>query len=169
MADLDSALPIKRIGTTAILIEDATAGTTLKASGVFEGSYSWTITGRTVVEATSQGRHKSVPALVETTDSTVSLEIEGKITSFKGNSNIHIYELLTQSGTAAAVVTTADGDAQAFKITITVIQAKQASPVTQTIVFAYCIVDSLSIEAGADDSISFKASFTDYENYPTPA
>jgi hypothetical protein len=169
MADLDSSVPLKRIGTTALLIEDGTTPTANSVSVIFEGTFSATVTGRAVVEATSQGRHKSTPVLVETTSGTVALTLDGHITSLKGNSNTHIYEALTRTGTASSWATTGDGDAYMLKITATFVQSKQTTPATQTLVFAYCHPDSIQIGAGPDDAVTFSASFTDYEDYPTAA
>jgi len=169
MADLDSSLPLKRIGTTALAISDNTGGTPLSVSGIFEGGISFTIAGRGVVEVTTQGRHTSTPTVVETTDGVSTIEIEGAITSFKGSSNVHMYELLTRTGTAAASVTHGDGDAVLLEIVLTFIQATQSSPPTQTMTFAYCHCDSLEITASTEDVVRFKASFTNYENVPTAA
>ena len=169
MADLDSSVPLKRIGTTALVINDGTNPTALTVSGIFEGGISFTINGRTVVDARSQGRHKSTPVVVETEDGVTALEIEGKLTSFKGSSNIHMYEMLTRTGNAAAAETTGDGDAQLYEVVITFIQSIQSSPATQTLTFAFCHVDSLQITAATDDTVTFSASFTNYENVPTAA
>lgn len=169
MSDLDSSTPLKRIGTTALLIEDGTTPTANSISVIFEGSLSATISGRAVVEATSQGRHKATPVVVETTSGTVSLEFDGHITSLKGSSNTHIYEALTKTGTASSWKGTVDGDAYCLKITATFLQTAQASPATQTLVFAHCHPDSVQIDAGTEDGVRFSASFTDYEDYPTAA
>ena len=169
MADLDSNLPLKRIGTTALAITGGASSSPVSVSGTFDGNISFTITGRGVVNVMSQGRHKDKPVIVETTDGVTSLEIEGKITSFKGASNTHMYEVLTRSGTAAAAQTTADGDAQCYEIVITFIQSKQATPALQTMTFKYCHVDSLEITASTEDTVTFKASITNFQNYPVAA
>jgi len=101
MAALDSSTPLKRIGTTALTLTDG-AGSPTSISVIFEGSFSFTTTGRAVIEAMSQGRHKATPVLVETQDQTTSIEFDGYITSFKGSSNSHVYEFLTRTGTASA-------------------------------------------------------------------
>lgn len=169
MADLDSTIPLKRIGTTAIVINDGTTPAALTVSGIYEGGIQFTINGRAVAEARSQGRYKSTPVLVETTDGVSSLELEGTLTSFKGDSNLHLYELLTGTGNGSAALTTADGDGQTFEIVITFIQAIQSGAATQTLTFAYCHLDTLTITASTEDSVTFSASFTNYENNPTAA
>lgn len=168
MAALDSSTPLKRIGTTALLITDGSSSPN-SISVIFEGSFSATINGRAVVEATSQGRHKTTPVVVETTDGTISLEFDGHITSLKGSSNTHVYEALTNTGTASAWEGTADGDAYTLKLTVTFIETKQSGAATQTLVFAHCHPDSVQIDAGTEDGVRFSASFTDFENYPTAA
>jgi hypothetical protein len=169
MADLDSSTPLKRIGTTALLIKDGTTPTANSVSVIFEGSFSATVTGRAVVEATSQGRHKTTPVLVETTSGTVALEFDGHITSLKGASNTHIYEALTRTGTAASWVSTGDGDAYTVEIVATFLESKQTGAATQTLTFAFCHPDSIQIEAGTEDAVRFSASLTDFEDYPTAA
>lgn len=169
MADLDSTIPLKRIGTTAIVINDGTPSTPLTVSGIYEGGIQFTINGRAVAEARSQGRYKSTPVIVETTDGVSTIELEGMLTSLKGDSNLHLYELLTRTGNGSAAVSTADGDGMCFEIVITFIQAVQSSPATQTLTFAYCHLDTLNITASTEDSVSFTASFTNYENVPTAA
>lgn len=168
MAALDSSTPLKRIGTTALTISDG-AGSPASISVIFEGSFSFTTNGRAVIEAMSQGRHKATPVLVETQDQTTSIEFDGYVTSFKGSSNSHIYEVLTRTGTAASYVTTADGDGYALKLVVTFLESKASGAATQTLTFNHCHPDSVQIEAGTEDAVRFSASFTCYENTPTAA
>lgn len=169
MADLDNTTnPLKRIGTTALSISDG-AGTPLSVSGVFEGGIQFTINGRAYAEARSQGRFKSTPVAVETTDGVSTLEIEGKITTFKGDSNAHVYEMLTRTGNALTAATTGAGDAMLYQVVLTFIQAVQTGAVTQTLTFAYCHCDTLTVTASTEDSVSFSATFTNLENVPTAA
>ena len=168
MAALDSSTPLKRIGTTALTLTDG-AGSPTSISVIFEGSFSFTTTGRAVIEAMSQGRHKSTPVLVETQDQTTSLEFDGYVTSFKGSSNSHVYEFLTRTGTASALTTTSDGDGFTLKLVATFLESKASGAATQTLTFNFAHCDSVQIEAGTEDGVRFSASFTCYENAPTAA
>jgi hypothetical protein len=167
MASLDSSTPLKRIGTTALAVADGTTPTANSISVIFEGSISFTVSGASVIEATSQGKHKTTPVVVETQDQVTSIEFDGYITSFKGSSNTHIYEALTRTGTASSWKTTSDGDGYCVKLTVTYLESKATSPSTQEVVFAFAHPDSVQIEAGTEDAVRFSASFTNYENYPT--
>ena len=169
MASLDSSTPLKRIGTTALAVADGTTPSANTISVIFEGSISFTVSGRSVIEAMSQGRHKTTPVVVETQDQVTTVEFDGYITSFKGSSNTHIYEALTRTSTAASWVTTSDGDGYTVQLTVTYLESKASGAATQTLTFAFAHPDSVQIEAGTEDAVRFTASFTNYENYPTAA
>ena len=165
MAVLDSSLTQTSHGAAYLTIADGGANTiTLK----FEGSFSWEETGRSVTEALNRGRHLSTPNVIETGDNNVAVTLDGLITSYLGSSNTHVYEAMKFTGTASSWASTTDGSAKCFRLTYTTIEPN--STTTQTLTFAYCHLDTISIDPRGDDGkTSFSASITDYENQPTVA
>lgn len=165
MAALDSSVPQVYSGAAAVQITDGSNTVTI----AFEGSFSWTRTGRQVVEARSRDRHKSTPVIVETGDSDISISMEGNITSFLGSSNTYVYEALTKTGNAAAWTSTGAGNAYTFRLVYTCLSGA-AGGGSQTLTFNYCHCDQIAIDPGGDDGkTSFSATITDYENDPTIA
>lgn len=169
MADLDSATPLKPQSGTAVVINDGTSPSALTLTAIFQGNFNWTVNGKPGVESLNQNTHKSTPVVTEVGDTTVSLTMEGTITSLKGSSNTHVYEALTRTGNASAWVPTNDGDDYCVEIVFTVLESKNSGAASQTITFAYCKLESIQVTANVDNVLTFSASFTDYENAPTIA
>ena len=165
MAALDSSVPMTHHGASAITITDGVSSVTV----MFTGSFSWTQTGRSVVEARDRGRRKSTPVVVETEDNDCSISFSGMITSFLGSANTHIYEALTRSGKAAAWLSTGDGNAHTYRMDVTLLNG-DAGGGSQVLTFNPCHTDSLQIDPmGADGLCNFDASITAYVNAPTIA
>jgi len=166
MAVLDSSVPQAFHGATAIRVYDGT-GTPLEVSVKFEGSITWTETGRTVNEALSRDRRKSTPVLMEAGDNDITISISGKITSYLGDSNTHIYEALRRSGNAVVWVKTAAGNAHSFDIDFTSL-AGDGSGTNQTGTFPYCHLASLKVDPkGQGAGHEFEAEIICHANQPT--
>lgn len=165
MAAADSSIPRVFHGASAIVISDGSNSVTI----IFEGTFTWSATGRTKNEARSRGRHKSTPVVTEGEDGDISISMSGKITSYLGSSNTHLYEALTKTGNAAGWTPTADGNAHTYRIVYTSLNGAAAGG-TQTLTFAYCSTDSIDIDTNGDGGHeTLEASITDRENLPTPA
>jgi hypothetical protein len=164
MPALDSSIPHVWAGAAAITIEDDGA---LSTSFIFEGTFTWTQVGRTVVESRKRGRHhETKPVAVETDDGDVAISMSGEITSYLGSSSTYPYELFTKSGTAASATSTIDGGAHAVRIIYTSLEPDSGA--TQRATFKYCHPDSVKIDPqGADGKASMEVELTDYENAPT--
>lgn len=167
MAALDSTIPQVFKGAAAIRISDGT-GTPLTVDLIFEGTFSWTQVGRTVNEARSRGRRKSTPVLIEGEDNDMELTLSGKITTYLGNSNTHVREALTQTGTAGSWVKTGAGNAYSFDLKFTSL-AGDGSGTTQVLTFSPCVVTSLQTNPDGDSGHEFEATITCYANRPTIA
>jgi len=167
MAVLDSSTPLKPQSGTLFVINDGTTPTALTVSGIFQGNFNWTVNGLPSTESLVQNTHQSTPVVTNVGDATVSLTMEGQITSLKGDSNTYPYEALTRTGNAASWVSTAAGDAHCVELVFTVIESSGSSPTTQTITFAYCKLDSIQVTANIDGVLTFSATFTDFENEPS--
>ena len=167
MAALDSSAPHTFSGATAIRVYDGTAVTPLEVNIIFEGSISWTETGRTITEARSRDRRKSTPVLIAGGDTDITISLSGKITSYLGNSNTHIYEALRKRGNASAWVKTGAGTAHSFDIDFTALSGADGST-TQVATFPYCTLNSLQIDPNGDGNMhSFEAEIICHANEPT--
>lgn len=166
MAALDSTTEVRVFhGAAAIQLTDGTNTVTV----AFQGEMSWERTGRTVSEARDRNRHKSTPVLTEAEDGNISISLSGKITSYLGSSNAHLYEVLTGTGQAASWTPTANGNAHSFRLIYTSLSSAAAGG-NQTLTFNYCHCESQSINLNGDGGHEMlDASITDYENDPTIA
>lgn len=165
MAAIDSSTtPFKWPGSGNITISDGGANT---LNMTLIGSFSYEEPGRTKVEVRERRRHQATPVVLETDDGDVSISISGKVTSLLGSGNVHPYEAFTQSGNASAWTSVGSGDAYQFQIVAT---ATHPDGSTQTATFAYCTLNSISVNFdGEDGQMTFEATLTDYENAPTIA
>lgn len=169
MAALDSSAPHVFNGAAAISIDDGTTPAALTVDIIFEGSFSWTETGRTVTEARTRGRRKSTPVLIESEDNDIEITLSGKITSYLGDSNTHIYEALTKTGNAASWVKTGAGTAHSYTLTFTALSGSDGSTV-QTLTFDPCHTSSLQLNPNGDGGMhEFEATIMCYANRPTVA
>lgn len=169
MAVLDSSAPMTYSGAAALAVNDGTTPTALTVSITFEGSFSYTETGRTVTEARSRDRRKSTPVLIEGGDNDIEISLSGMITSYLGDSNTHIYEALTKTGNAASWVKTGAGTAHTYELVFTALSGADGST-TQTLTFPYCHTASLQIDPNGEGNMhAFEATITCYANRPTVA
>jgi len=168
MAALDSSAPHTYSGATALRVYDGT-GTPLDADIIFEGTFSWTEVGRSVSEARTRDRRKSTPVLIEGGDNDISISMSGKITSYLGDGNTHIYEALRRSGNASAWVKTAAGTAHSFDLDFVALAGSDGTTV-QTLTFPYCHLASLKVDpAGEGNMHAFEAEIICHANQPTIA
>lgn len=131
-----------------------------------EANFSYTVEGAPYTEVRHNNKHLSTPAARKTGHGNVTGSFTGKIASFKGSSDVTLYEALTGTGGAASWTSTGNGDKKMTKLVATV----NDSDVSQTITFAYCIFANVQVsQAGADGLWTVSADFTDLENAPTVA
>lgn len=169
MAVLDSSEPLVYAGAAAIAINDGTTPTALTVSIIFEGTFSWSRTGRTVTEARTRGRRKSTPVLIEGEDNDITISLSGKVTSYLGDSNTHVYEALHRSGNASSWVKTGGGNAHTFELVFTAL-APDSGGTTQTLTFPVCSLSSFNGNPDGEGSMhEFEAEIICYANDPTIA
>lgn len=163
MAVLDSVLVQTPFGASAITVTDGAAAS---VTVIYEGAFSWEETGRTVTEALNRDRRGATPNIIETGDNTISITLDGLITSYLGDSNTHIYEALTFTGNASGWTSTSNGSADTYTLAYTSLEPNSGT--TQTLTFPFCHTDSISTDPRGDDGkTSFSASITCYANRPT--
>lgn len=168
MAVLDSSEPMVYSGAAAIQLSDGT-GTPLTVDIIFEGTFSWTRTGRTITEARTRGRRKATPVLIEGEDNDITISLSGKITSYLGDSNTHIYEALHKDGNASAWVKTGAGNAHSFDLIFTAL-APDSGGTTQTLRFSPCTMSSFNGSPDGEGNMhEFEAELVCYANDPTIA
>jgi hypothetical protein len=165
MAANDNATTPHKFETSTCVINGGGGGETVTATLV--GTVTWSFTGRSYVEARAKGRHQSTPVAVETEDGVVTLTVTGFITSYLGSANVHPYEAMNHTGTAAAWTTTGIGSKKLLELVFTQVGTED-SQASQINTFAYCALDSFAVDPKGEDGLTgFTATFTDLENRPT--
>jgi hypothetical protein len=130
------------------------------------GTLTFTVEGAPYAEVKHNGKHLSTPAARKTGHGNVTGSISAKVASFKGSSDVTLYEVLTLTGGAASWTSTGNGDKKMVKIVVTI----NDGAVSQTITFAYCIFGNVQVnQNGEDGLVTVSADFTDLENAPTVA
>lgn len=168
MAALDKNVPQTYTGAAAIVVKDGSS-TPLTAGILFEGSFSWTETGRETSEALNRGRRSTSgpPTIIEGDDGTITLSLSGLIQSYLGDSDTHIYEALTRTGNAAAWVRTANGTAHSYDLDYTSLSGDPSGD-SQLLNFPYIVTRSLKIDPkGTGNKSRFEAELICHRNRPT--
>ena len=169
MADLDSSGALPRQLVSLVFADGAGTPNTFTVPLV-QGTLTWSSTGRTVSEAMHQGRHLSTVWLSETADGNVTASLSCIVPSFKGASNVHIYEWITKTGNAAGFTSIAGGDAWSYKMTATVLD--KAGGTSQTLEFTPAHSTSKNFDWGMGDNgdlCGVTVEFLVHANEPTAA
>jgi len=168
MAGSDNTVPLKYAASTVTLGDGTTIPNTLVLDCI-QSIGSWTVTGREYTEAMSADRHGTTkPVLVATKDGNVTGSVSLLVKSFWGATAVTPYEFLTFTAGASAYASTALGSKKALSIEVATAGAAEDGNTAQTILFAYAVPTSVSIDpAGTDGMFTLSFDFVDHENAPT--
>jgi hypothetical protein len=163
MANLDSTTNVFRYAATTVKVIDGTGGTPLETTCYLkQGELTFSAPGRAYVETREAGRHLATPVTSETEDGNVTGSLTMTITSFKGSSSVHPYEVFTNN---ASYVTVGAGSKVQLKLEVTCTADDDST--TQVATFAYCVFTVESVSFPTDGTCQMTVNFVDHENAPT--
>ena len=162
MANLDSTDNVFLYNKTVVAWTDGTDSVTCILK---QGALNYVSPGPSFVEVREAGKHLATPIVVETEDGDTTGSITMVITSFKGSSNDHPYEVATG---AAGWTTTGKGNRKLLTMTVTMTGADAAAPV-QILTFSHVALVLESVDMPTDGPITMTVNFTAHQNRPVPS